>query len=110
MDQEKIQQMQFLEQNLQSVIMQKQAFQMEISEAVAALKEVENSKEDVFKIVGQLMIKTSTEKVVEDLKKKEKILQTRLEALEKQEETLAEQSEKLRNELIGSQKKVDKVE
>jgi prefoldin beta subunit len=109
MDQEKIQQMQFLEQNLQAVMMQKQAFQMEISETTAAIGEVEKSKEDVFKIVGQLMIKTSSEKVLEDLKKKEKVLQTRLEALEKQEESLSEQSEKLRNELIGSQKE-DKKE
>ena len=105
MDQEKIQQMQFLEQNLQAVMMQKQAFQMEISETVNALKEVENSKEDVYKIIGQLMIKTSSEKVKEDLTKKKKLLQTRLDALEKQEENLSGQAEKLRNELIGSKNK-----
>ena len=57
MDNEKIQQMQFMEQNLQSILMQKQAFQMEISETTSALNEVEKSKDDVYKIVGQLMIK-----------------------------------------------------
>ena len=46
----KIQEIQFLEQNLQNLLMQKQAFQMELSETQAALKELENSGEEVFKI------------------------------------------------------------
>ena len=41
MDQNKIQEMQMLEQTLQNLLMQKQAFQMEFTETESALKEVE---------------------------------------------------------------------
>ena len=68
----KIQEMQILEQNLQSLLLQKQAFQMELSETQSALKEIENSGEEVFKIIGQLMIKTDKSKIKQELLNKEK--------------------------------------
>ena len=53
-----IQEMQILEQNLQNILMQKQAFQMEITETQSALEEIENSGDEVYKIIGSLMIKS----------------------------------------------------
>ena len=53
-----IEEMQILEQKLQNLFLQKQSFQMELSETQTALKEIENSGDDIFKVVGQLMIKT----------------------------------------------------
>ena len=102
---QKIQQMQFLEQNLQNILMQKQAFQMELSETVSALKEIEKSSEDVYKVIGQLMIKVSKDKIKEELKNKEKLLETRMNTLTKQEESLTEQTNKLREEIMSSIKK-----
>jgi prefoldin beta subunit len=102
---QKIQQMQFLEQNLQAILMQKQAFQMELSETISALKEIEKSKDDVYKVIGQLMIKVSKDKIKEELKNKEKLLEARLNSLTKQEESLTEQSNSLREEIMSSIKK-----
>jgi len=103
---EKMQQIQFFQENLQAILMQKQAFQMELSETISALKEVENSKEDVYKLIGQLMIKTPSQKIVEELKNKEKIIEMRLKRLEDQEEKLNSEVKKVRNEFIkGSKKK-----
>jgi len=85
--------------------MQKQAFQMELSETISALKEVENSKEDVYKLIGQLMIKTPSQKIVEELKNKEKIIEMRLKRLEDQEEKLNSEVKKVRNEFIKDSKK-----
>jgi prefoldin beta subunit len=102
---EKIQQMQFLEQNLNAILMQKQAFQMELSETEDTLKEVGKNSEDVYKIVGQLMIKAEREEVKKELESKKKIVETRIKALESQEKTLKEQTEKLRKEIIDSSKK-----
>ncbi len=96
----KIQEMQILEQNLQNLLLQKQAFQMELSETQSALKEIENSGEEVFKIIGQLMIKTDKSKIKQELSNKEKILNLRTKAIEKQENSLTEQSDKLREEVI----------
>jgi prefoldin beta subunit len=97
--QQKIQELQSLEQNLHGLLMQKQAFQMELSESESALAEVSDSKEDVFKLVGQVMIKTDKEKIVEELKKKQELLSLRLKAIESQESSLTKQAEELRDEV-----------
>jgi prefoldin beta subunit len=96
----KIQEMQILEQNLQNLLFQKQAFQMELSETKAALKEIEKAGEDVFKIIGQLMIRTDKKKTKEELSNKEKLLDLRIKSIEKQEMTLAERAESLRKEVL----------
>jgi len=101
-DNKKIQEMQFLEQNLQNFILQKQAFQIELSETNSALKEVEKAGEEVFKIIGQLMIKTDKSNTKRELEDKKKVLGLRVKAIEKQESSLAEQLEKLREEVLKS--------
>ncbi len=94
-----IQEIQILEQNLHNLLLQKQAFQMEISETQAAKKEIKNS-EDVFKVIGQLMIKAEKEKVEEELLNKEKLLDLRIKSIEKQETSLAEKLESLKKEVF----------
>ena len=101
----KIQEMQLIEQNLQNILLQKQAFQMELSETTSALKEVDKSSEQVFKIIGQLMIQTDKKKMVEELKNKEKILDLRINSIEKQETSFTEQLDKLREEVMKGVKK-----
>ena len=51
---EELQEMQILDQNLHNMLLQKQAFQMELSETNSALKEIDKSNE-VFKLFGELM-------------------------------------------------------
>ena len=101
-DAEKFQELQMLEQNLQNIMMQKQSFQMELSETQSALNEIKNSGDDVFKIVGQLMIKTEKSKISEELSSKERILEMRLKKMEQQESVFMEKLEKLREEVIDS--------
>lgn len=94
-----IQEIQILEQNLHNLLLQKQAFQMEISETQAAKKEIKSS-EDVFKVIGQLMIKAEKEKVKEELLNKEKLLDLRIKSIEKQETSLVEKLDSLRKEVF----------
>lgn len=100
MDQEKIQEMQILEQNMQNLFMQKQSFQIEFSETQSALKEIQDSGDEVYKMVGQLMIKSDKEKIKEELDNKEKFLEIRLTSIEKEEASLTEKLEKLREEIM----------
>lgn len=97
----KIQEMQMLEQNLQNLLFQKQAFQMELSETKSALKEIENSGDEVFKIIGQLMIKTDKTKMKEELSNKEKIITLRIKSIEKQETPLAKKLDDLQKEIVN---------
>ena len=106
-EENKIQELQLLEQSLQNTLMQKQAFQMELSETQAALGELKNSGDEVFKIIGQLMIKSEKSKITDDLENKEKILNLRISTLEKQENSLTEKFEDLRKEIINSYIKQD---
>tara|TARA_Y100000310_G_scaffold342368_1_gene445353 strand:+ start:9473 stop:9817 length:345 start_codon:yes stop_codon:yes gene_type:complete len=109
-NQEKIQELQMLEQTLQNLLMQKQAFQMEISETDSALKEIDRSGEDVFKIIGQLMIKTDKEQTKKDLTEKQSTLNLRIETLDKQEASFKEKLDGIRDEVMGSQKEEKKEE
>jgi len=99
---ESIQQLQMLEQNLQNILMQKQAFQLEFSETNSAIKEIGKSKSDVYKIIGQLMIKKDQKEVKEELESKEKLLNLRLKTLEKQEDEITKKADKLKEEIMGS--------
>ncbi len=101
-DDKKIQEMQFLEQNFQNIILQKQAFQMELSETNSALKEIGEAGDEVFKIIGQLMIKADKSNIQKELEDKKKVLDLRVKAIEKQEVSLTEQLEKLREEIVKS--------
>ncbi len=105
MEQEKIEQMQFFEQNLHAILMQKQAFQMELNETLSALKEIEKTKESVYKLIGQLMIKIPNSQIIEELKNKEKLIRIRLKKLEEQEEKFSSESKKIREEIIKDSKK-----
>ena len=102
---EKIQEFQLLENNLQNILMQKQAFQMELSETDSAIEEIKNSGDDVYKIIGQLMLKSDKEKIKGELLEKKKLFELRLKSIEKQEFSLTKELEKLREDLINNQKK-----
>jgi len=101
MDNKKIQEMQIFEQSLQNILLQKQAFQMELSETKTALDSVKDSGDEVFKIIGQLMIKSKKEAILDDLSNKKKLLDLRLKNLEKQEDSLTKQLEDLREEILN---------
>lgn len=101
----KIQEMDILEQNLQGILFQKQAFTMEIDETVSALNELDKSGDEVYKLIGQLMIKTDKSKIKEELSEKNKILHLKMETLEKQEAYLNEKLSKIQEDINPSAKK-----
>jgi len=97
----KIKELQVLEHSLQSILMQKQAFQMELGETENAIEELGKTKEDVFKIVGNIMIKKSHEEILKDLKNKKDLINLRLKSIAGQEKSLADDSEKLRKDVLS---------
>ena len=72
---EKIAELQNLEQQLQHYMMQKQAFQTEMLETENALEVLKESGDEVYKLVGQLLLKSDKKKTQEELGDKQKILQ-----------------------------------
>jgi len=98
--QKKVQSLQILEQNFQNILMQKQSFQVEINETNTALNEVINSNEDIFKVIGQVMVKSDKEKLKKELEEKKDLLDLRIKAIDKQELSLRSEIERIRSEIM----------
>lgn len=107
MEQQKIQQLQFLEQNLQAIVMQKQTFQMDFDENISAINEIKRTKDSVYKIIGQLMINCPKDEVLKELEDKQKLIKIRVKSLEKQEGMLQEQLQEMKDTILSKLKKGD---
>lgn len=101
---QKIMQLQLLEQNLQNFINQKQNFQSQLIETENALKEIENSK-DCYKIIGNIMISATKEKLKKDLTSQKDIIELRIKNLEKQESSIKEKAQELQASVMKELKK-----
>jgi prefoldin beta subunit len=95
----KIQELQILEQNLQATLMQKQTIQVEASEVSNALNDLKKSDDEVYKIIGGIMLKSDKGALTKELDEKKKILSLRISSIEKQEKIFEEKAEKLRKEV-----------
>ena len=100
----KIAQLQILEQNIQNSLMQKQTFQSQLIELDSALDELEGSNGKTYKIVGALMIAKDKESIKKDLHGKREIMNLRINSIEKQENQLKEKASKLQSEVLGQLK------
>jgi|SRR3989344_1788821 len=96
---EKIQQMQLLEQNLQNFLMQRQQFQLQLIEIESALDELKG-KEDAYKIVGSIMVLTKADSIRKELEEKKSTLDIRISSLEKQESRIRDKTGALRKEVL----------
>ncbi len=101
--QESIARLQMLEQNMQSILMQKQQFQSQLAEIESALKEIATSN-TVFKIVGNIMVNSEKSDVEKDLKQKKELIDIRIKNLDKQEKQFKDKTKQLQEEVLGNLK------
>ena len=82
--------MQQSQQNLQSVMTQRQHLEMEKAETTKALEELKRASDDdtVFKHVGTVMIRSTRKDLIDDLEERQMMANTRMTVLEKQETRL----------------------
>jgi len=99
--QEQIGKMQQSQQNLQSILMQKQQVEMENTESDRALEELKKASDDdqVFKYAGSILIKSNKQSLIDELEEKKELSKTKSTVLAKQEErlktSLQEQEQKI---------------
>lgn len=108
--QQVLMELQALQQQLQTVLIQKETLNiqnMEIDKALEELGKVKN--EDVFKAVGPILIKSEKGKLTKELNEKKETIDLRLKSLQKQEtrmkERMEESQKKLEDILKGSEEK-----
>jgi len=99
--QEQIMKLQQSQQNLQSIMTQRQHLEMEKAETEKALEELKKIADDdsVFKQAGTVLIKSNKKTLVDELEEKVELSKTRSTVLEKQEvrvkDSLKEQEAKI---------------
>tara|TARA_B000000475_G_scaffold18478_1_gene15086 strand:- start:1077 stop:1460 length:384 start_codon:yes stop_codon:yes gene_type:complete len=99
--QEQIGKMQQSQQNLQSILMQKQQVEMENAESDRALEELKKAADgdQVFKYAGSILIKSDKKSLIDELEEKKELSKTKSTVLAKQEErlktSLQEQEQKI---------------
>ena len=112
--QEQIGKMQQSQQNLQSILMQKQQVEMENAESDRALEELKKAADDdqVFKYAGTILIKSDKKSLIEELEEKKELSKTKSTVLAKQEErlktSLQEQEQKIQEMLKNPNPPTDK--
>ncbi len=95
----RIEELQILEQQLQKFLMEKQAMQVELNETENALGELNKTNDEVYKILGGVMIKSNKEELIKELKEKKKLFEIRISSIEKQEGLLSNKTEEMKREL-----------
>ena len=111
--QEQLAKMQQAQQNLQSIMAQKQQLEIEHLETEKALEEIKKAGEndDVYKHAGSILIKSNKNDLIADLEERKELAKTRSTVLAKQEEqvkqSLKEQESKItemmKNQSSGTQ-------
>lgn len=102
--QESIGRLQMIEQQVQTMSMQKQQFQTQLFEIENALKELKTSK-TAYKIVGNIMVLSDKDKLEKDLTQKKEIIDLRITNIDKEEKKLKEKAKTLQEELLSTLKK-----
>jgi prefoldin beta subunit len=90
--------------------MQKQAFQLELSEVENAVEELsKTSEKEAYKIVGNIMVKSSKDGLLKDLKQKKDLISVRMKSITAQEKELEENAEDLRKKVLSKLKNSQKT-
>lgn len=98
--QEKINQLQILEVNVQNILLQKRTLQVQLLEIENALKELQTNNEETYKIISNIMIKTSKESLVRELNSKKEVIDIKLKSIERQETDIMEKAARLQQEIL----------
>ena len=100
----KIEELQHLESHLQGILSQIQSISLEQNEINNAILELNKltSEEEVYKISFGIMIKSSREVVLKELKEKIKIIENKLSTIEKQQSLVEKNISRLKEEINNS--------
>jgi prefoldin beta subunit len=99
--QRQIQEIQVYEQGFQQLLMQKKNFQFESEETGYAIKELDKTEGEVFKIIaGQVVVKSNKEDLLSEMKNKKELIESRLKDIEKQEERYSKKIEEIRENIM----------
>ena len=93
-------QFQQYQQQLQSVLIQKETMQLQLMEITKALEELDSTKnEKAYKITGQIMVSKPVEELKKELSETKEAIEVRINSLGKTEEKVTGKLKELETEL-----------
>jgi prefoldin beta subunit len=97
--QEDLVRLQQLQQTLQVVVTQKQQLELELAETEKALSELDKIADTVpvYKSIGSILLRSDRQGLVNELKEKKELINTRVTVLAKQEERTRERLKELQD-------------
>lgn len=95
----KIQELQMSEHQMQQILVEKQTIQVELNEVENAIGELKKTDDEVYRVLGNIMLKSSKNDLMKELEERKKLLEMRISSVEKHEKNQEEKMEKLRDEL-----------
>jgi len=105
--------LQTFQQQMQTVMIQKETLNIQNIEIEKALEELKKTTtEDVYKAVGPILIKSTKKELEKELSEKKETLELRLKSLQKQEERLKEKLKETQEkfeEFLKAQEKPEKI-
>ncbi|MFT4343379.1 MAG: prefoldin subunit [Candidatus Woesearchaeota archaeon] len=104
---QKIEQLQNIEQGIQTLNAQKQQLSSRILEIDSALNELKNT-DDSYKIIGNVMVKAKASSLSKELSDKRKHTEIRINAIEKQESSLKQKAQTIQKEVMENMQKNEK--
>jgi prefoldin beta subunit len=96
----KISELQMIEQNMQHLLLQKQRFQTEQIEIENALTELKKTSSNPYKIVNNIMFEANNEELQKELTSKKEVTDIRIKNIEKQEKETREKAGHLQKEVM----------
>jgi len=102
--QEKLAELQLLQQRLSLFSAQKQQFQMQLAEVENALAELVKAKPPIYKMVGELLIEKKPDELKKELEEHKTELDIRVKSLDKQESKTKESALSLQKEISAELK------
>lgn len=102
--------LQTFQQQMQTVLIQKESLSIQSMEIDKALEELNKTEhDDVYKAVGPVLIKSTKKELTKELKERKETIELRLKSLKKQENRVKEKLKESQEKFEGILKKQEKV-
>jgi len=106
---QKISQLQMIEQSIQNFNLQKQQLQSTLMESESAIEELAGT-DTSYKIIGNIMVKVEKDSLQKELEETKDNTTIRINAIEKQEDAMREKAKALQTEVMAEMKEGKKEE
>ena len=99
----KVQQLQLTQQNLQTILIQKQQIESQLAEFSSALMEL-STTDSAYKVLGKIMVVMPAERLKKELQEKKEVVEIRFQNFIQQEKKIQKTLEMLQKEALEEMK------